>query len=117
MIKRRKIFVTGRIQGVGFRPAIYRIAHRLGLSGFVFNDTKGVTIELQGEERKIDEFMVCLESGALPVMAKIETCESIEIETLEAEGKFVINTSLSDGTVLSQVTAVCRRELPPKQVP
>ena len=57
MIKRQKIFITGRVQGVGFRPAVYRLAQGLGLSGLVYNDTKGVTIELQGKEDKIDEFL------------------------------------------------------------
>ena len=57
MIKRQQIFITGRVQGVGFRPAVYRLAQRLDLSGIVYNDTKGVTIELQGKEEKIDEFL------------------------------------------------------------
>lgn len=105
LVKRTKIFITGRVQGVGFRPAIYRIAYQLGLCGFVFNDTKGVTIELQGERDKIAEFMVCLESDALPAMAKIETYITTDIEKLESEDKFVIKTSQSEGTTLSQVTA------------
>ena len=58
MIKRQRIFITGRVQGVGFRPAVYSIAQKLGLSGFVYNDTKGVTIELQGKEEKIAEELV-----------------------------------------------------------
>ena len=57
MIKRQKILITGRVQGVGFRPAVYRLAQGLSLSGIVYNDTKGVTIELQGQEQKIDEFL------------------------------------------------------------
>ena len=63
MVKRQRIFITGRVQGVGFRPAVYRIAQALGLSGYVYNDTKGVTIELQGEEEKIAEFLTRLQSG------------------------------------------------------
>lgn len=57
MIKRKKISVTGAVQGVGFRPTVYRLAKLLNLAGFVYNDTKGVTIELQGEETKIAEFI------------------------------------------------------------
>ena len=105
MVKRTRIFITGRVQGVGFRPSIYKIAHRLELCGFVFNDTKGVTIELQGEGDKIAEFMACLKSGALPAMAKIDSCITTDIEKLEAEDEFVIKTSQSEGTTLSQVTA------------
>ncbi len=37
MLKQQKILMTGRIQGVGFRPAVYRLARELGLTGKVFN--------------------------------------------------------------------------------
>ncbi|MCH7557804.1 MAG: acylphosphatase [Planctomycetes bacterium] len=60
MIKRQRIFITGRVQGVGFRPAVYRIARGLVLSGVVYNDTKGVIIELQGKEEKTAEFLTRL---------------------------------------------------------
>ncbi len=106
MVKRQRIFVTGRVQGVGFRPAVYRIARGLGLSGVVYNDTKGVTIELQGKEEKISEFLVRLRSDAdKPPLAEIKTCDVVEIPVIEAEGKFAIQTSDSQGSPLSQVTA------------
>jgi hydrogenase maturation protein HypF len=67
------------VQGVGFRPAVYRLACRLGLSGIVYNDTKGVTVELQGKEEKIDEFLVRLQSGAdKPPAAEIQSCKTID---------------------------------------
>ncbi len=106
MVKRRKILVAGRVQGVGFRPAVYRIARGLGLSGVVYNDTKGVTIELQGREEKIAEFLVRLRSDAdKPPLAEIKSCKTFEIPTLEDESEFIIRTSDSQGTPLSQVTA------------
>ena len=106
MVKRQRIFVTGRVQGVGFRPAVYRIARGLGLSGVVYNDTKGVTIELQGKEEKIAEFLVRLRSDAdKPPLAEIKSCNVVEIPVIEAEAKFTIQTSDSQGTPLSQVTA------------
>ena len=112
MIKRQKIFITGRVQGVGFRPAVYRLAQGLGLSGLVYNDTKGVTIELQGKKEKIDEFLTRLQSDSdKPPLAVIKTCDVVEIPVIEAEGKFTIQTSDSQGTPLSQVTvdvATCR---------
>jgi len=105
VIKRQKIFITGRVQGVGFRPAVYRLAQGLSLSGLVYNDTKGVTIELQGQEEKIDEFLTRLQSDSdKPPLAKIKTCDVVEIPVIEAEGKFTIQTSDSQGTPLSQVT-------------
>jgi len=112
VVKRQKIFITGRVQGVGFRPAVYRLAQKLDLSGFVYNDTRGVTIELQGKEDKLEEFLTRLQSDSdKPPLAKIKTCNVTEIPVIEAEGKFTIQTSDSTGTPLSQVTvdiATCR---------
>jgi hydrogenase maturation protein HypF len=105
-VKRQKIFITGRVQGVGFRPAVYRLARQLGLTGFVFNDTKGVTIELQGNEQKIDEFLHRLQSGPdKPPLAEIKSYDSIDIDIIESDKRFIIKPSDSKGTALSQVTA------------
>jgi hydrogenase maturation protein HypF len=111
LIKRQRIFITGRVQGVGFRPAVYRIAKSLGLSGFVYNDTKGVTIELQGAEERIAEFSGRLQSRDKPPLAEIKSYEAIDIAAVEGEEKFTIKASESQGTALSQVTAdmaVCK---------
>ncbi len=91
---------------MGFRPAVYRIARSLGLSGVVFNDTKGVTIELQGAEEKIVEFLIRLQSNAgKPPLAEIKSCRTVDIPLVEAKDDFVIETSDSKGAALSQVTA------------
>ncbi len=85
---------------------MYRLACQLGLSGIVYNDTKGVTIELQGEKEKIDEFLVRLQSEAdKPPVAEIQSCKTVDIAVIESEDKFSIKTSDSQGTALSQVTA------------
>jgi hydrogenase maturation protein HypF len=106
LITRQRISVTGRVQGVGFRPAVYRIAQMLGLTGFVYNDTKGVTIELQGPQQNIAEFLSRLQSGTdKPPLAEIKSLESSDVATIEADDKFVIRKSDSIGTALSQVTA------------
>ena len=106
MIKRQKISITGRVQGVGFRPAVYRLACQLELSGVVYNDTKGVKIELQGDEKKIDEFLIRLQSDAdKPPLAEIQSCKTVDIDVIKAEDKFAIEASDSQGTALSQVTA------------
>ncbi|MHC4360470.1 MAG: carbamoyltransferase HypF [Planctomycetota bacterium] len=111
MIKRQRIFVTGRVQGVGFRPAVYRIARGLRLSGFVYNDTKGVTIELQGQKELIAEFLTCLKTSGEPPMAKINSCQVNDIPVIDTDDTFTIKVSDSMGAALSQVTAdiaVCR---------
>jgi hydrogenase maturation protein HypF len=106
--------VTGRVQGVGFRPAVYRIAQSLGLSGVVYNDTKGVTIELQGEEDNIAEFLARLQSSPdKPPLAEIKSCLVADIPLVEGEDQFTIMPSRrqpslagdSRGQPLSQVTA------------
>jgi len=106
LTKRQRVSITGRVQGVGFRPAVYRIARSLGLSGVVYNDTKGVTIELQGGEEKIAEFLVRLQSGPdKPPLAEIKSCRLADIPLVEAEDQFTIRPSDSRGRPLSQVTA------------
>jgi len=104
LIKRQKIFITGRVQGVGFRPAVYRIARQLGLSGFVYNDTKGVTIEIQGKNNKISEFLARLETDR-PPLAEVKSCRTTDVAVIEDEDEFVIKESDSQGAALSQLTA------------
>ena len=58
----RHIEIRGVVQGVGFRPWIYRLATRQGLSGHVRNDATGVTIEAFGPEEAIDQFLRGLET-------------------------------------------------------
>jgi len=106
LVKRQRILITGRVQGVGFRPAVYRLARELGLAGWVINDTKGVTIELQGEPQEIDDFFRRLQAGPdKPPLAGIQSLERTDIEPVEEEAAFVIGKSESQGTALSQVTA------------
>jgi len=104
-MERRRIVVTGRVQGVGFRPAVHRLATSLGLSGFVLNDTRGVTIELQGQGTRIEEFVRRLRNSDKPPLARIESCDAVALPTVEREGEFVIRGSRSGGAVSSEVSA------------
>ncbi len=105
-IKRQRILITGCVQGVGFRPAVYRIARGLGLTGFVYNDTRGVTIELQGAEAKIADFLTRLQSESdKPPLAEVKSCNAVDIAVVEGEAEFVIRASDAGGTALSEVTA------------
>ena len=105
MIKRQRILITGRVQGVGFRPAVYLIAQELCLSGFVYNDTKGVTIELQGQDKQIDKFLERLQTKDKPPLAEIKSCIAVDIAVIKGEEQFTIKASESQGSALSQVTA------------
>jgi hydrogenase maturation protein HypF len=63
----RKIVVSGRVQGVGFRPFVYRIAHRLNLNGWVRNDTGQVVIHVEGLPRDLHRFESTLTQEAPPL--------------------------------------------------
>ena len=54
---RKRIDVSGIVQGVGFRPYVYRLALDLGLAGCIANTTAGVTIEVEGPEPAVDTFL------------------------------------------------------------
>lgn len=71
MRDRRKITVTGIVQGVGFRPFVYGLAGRLGLGGTVRNDTAGVVIDVEGKPESLKAFLQALVAEA-PPLAVIE---------------------------------------------
>ena len=78
---RRSIKVTGIVQGVGFRPFVFDLCKKLGLSGFVRNEAGGVLIEVEGECRSIDRFMSELTSNP-PPLARIDQIQTLaEIPT------------------------------------
>ena len=56
MLKKYKININGQVQGVGFRPFVYKLAHKFDLRGYVSNDASGVVIEVQGEEKLVNDF-------------------------------------------------------------
>ena len=88
---RIRIQVRGIVQGVGFRPFVYRQAARFGLSGFVQNTGSGVTIEIEGESAACAEFFAALTSEA-PPLSRIQGVESNEIPATGERG-FTIHTS------------------------
>jgi len=63
-IIRRNLTISGAVQGVGFRPFVYRLANDLGLSGWVCNTSQGVVIEAEGDVSAVEEFEVRLTTEA-----------------------------------------------------
>ena len=70
MIEALNITVTGIVQGVGFRPFVYRIAKEHQLTGWVLNAVDGVSIHVEGVAENIDRFTIAL-SSQHPVAAKV----------------------------------------------
>lgn len=88
---RRVVTIIGTVQGVGFRPFVYRLARRLGLGGFVQNRAGSVSIEIEGEAEALDEFLRELERDP-PKLARIDRIES-RSETPRDESDFRIARS------------------------
>jgi len=74
----RRIWVSGRVQGVGFRPFVWRLAQQHRLTGHVFNDAAGVVIEAWGDEERLDHFIQALPAQA-PAPAEIT---ALQVELL-----------------------------------
>ena len=105
---RRRILVQGIVQGVGFRPFVYGQALRLGLGGFVLNDSNGVTIEVEGLATMLEAFQRALRETP-PPLARID---SITAEMIAPQGEtlFVIAHSEAGqerNTLISPDTATC----------
>ncbi|MFN2322764.1 MAG: acylphosphatase, partial [Trueperaceae bacterium] len=76
-LERRLLRVTGTVQGVGFRPFVYRIALRDGLLGWVRNDVHGVTVEAIGSADQVERFAHALAAEAPPA-ARVEGVAELE---------------------------------------
>jgi len=86
--------LAGQVQGVGFRPFVFRLAREHGLSGTVGNSPEGVVIELQGSLPSLDAFARDL-TVKLPPLAKISAQREEVLPTLEGEPGFRILHSLN----------------------
>ena len=109
-VVRHRLRVHGVVQGVGFRPHVYRLANELGLAGRVANDMSGVTIEVEGPEDGLRRFTARLVSE-LPPLARIDSMDVVELEPAD-ESSFEIDASdpVLHGPVASVPpdSAVCR---------
>src|SRR5918912_3879916 len=91
MHERRRLRVTGTVQGVGFRPFVYGLAQRHGLGGFVLNDGAGVVVEAEGPAAALDDFARALVHEA-PALARVEAVTG-EVVPARGESEFKIETS------------------------
>ncbi|HVC89258.1 MAG TPA: carbamoyltransferase HypF [Acidobacteriaceae bacterium] len=91
---RKRIFIRGVVQGVGFRPFVYNLAHSLGLAGYILNSSSGVTVEVEGSDGGIDQFLATLRTSP-PPLAQITEISLTEVP-LQNASDFFIRESLVD---------------------
>ena len=116
MRKALDLTIKGIVQGVGFRPFVYRCAHELGITGWVLNGTFGVKVHAEGEPPDLDAFVMRVHDTAPAaahiaeialVDAAIEPCETFEIR--ESSHDTEEKTTLVSADLAT--CAACQQEL------
>ena len=101
-LRRVRIRVEGTVQGVGFRPYVYRLAGDLALAGWVMNDAHGVLAEVEGDAAAVERFLARLPDDA-PPLATVEQVVAEDADPSGAQG-FEILRSASRGEPEAAVT-------------
>ncbi len=106
---RKRIEILGYVQGVGFRPFVYRLAKYYDLSGFVKNQNGKVIIEIQGNANSIEYFLIDLFQKK-PRISRIDSIIKFDIPTKSKEYDFYIIESESIPNEFSEILpdiAIC----------
>jgi len=110
-MKRVSYKIKGQVQGVGFRPFIYKMAQELDLGGFVQNNESGVEIEAEGLRQNLDMFELSL-SLKLPPLARIDAISIKEIKPLQEKNFKIVQSSQSQSraktALISGDIATCK---------
>ncbi|RTL47956.1 MAG: carbamoyltransferase HypF [Rhodocyclaceae bacterium] len=103
----QRIRVTGLVQGVGFRPFVWRLAQELELKGWVRNDARGVEIAAEGDARHLQSLLLRLKSDA-PPLARVEDVQAVAAQP-EGRAEFVIAESGGGAatTAIGHDTGIC----------
>lgn len=110
---RVKINVSGIVQGVGFRPFIYRLATKNGLAGYVRNrGDAGVEVLLEGDARGVERFMRGL-TAEKPPLSQIDAIKSTELSGKNEYENFTIYKSSPEaelsGSIIPPDIAICNQ--------
>jgi hydrogenase maturation protein HypF len=105
-LERRRIRVRGLVQGVGFRPHVYRCATRLDITGSIYNGPEGVVIEAQGN--CLDAFVQLLQTDA-PPLARIDSLIQSPLPTGNEPDFRILATpaGAANGAAIPADTAIC----------
>ncbi len=101
-MRRVRARVDGTVQGVGYRPFVYRLAAELGIAGWVLNDERGVLVEAEGPPQAVDAFVARLRDDA-PPLAEVRAVEATDVEVVGEPG-FEIVASERGGAATAPVT-------------
>ncbi len=100
LIYRMRLSLQGLLQGVGFRPFVYQLAHELGLKGWIQNSSQGVSVEVEGDRQSLDMFLVRLKKDR-PVNADFQELEATWLEPFGYESFTILDSDHSgDKTTL-----------------
>ena len=105
----QRIRLSGVVQGVGFRPLVWRLAHELKLSGWVRNDSQGVEIEVCGPRGSVDLLLKRLHQDA-PPLARIDAITSRFTDSVDVSDDFYILDRRGGraATMFGLDTSICR---------
>jgi hydrogenase maturation protein HypF len=105
---RHRVRVTGVVQGVGFRPFVYRVATEMGLAGHVGNDHLGVFVEVEGDTGALAHFETRLANEA-PPLARVDSVEVAVVGRLGEDGFRIVESDAGGvaRTYVSPDVAVC----------
>ena len=84
-VSRVRARIEGTVQGVGFRPYVYRLAGELGVAGHVLNDARGVVVEVEAPSETVERFLARLPLEA-PPLASVERVTAEPLEELGERG-------------------------------
>lgn len=101
-LQRKQLHITGIVQGVGFRPLVYRYAKECQVTGSVLNNAMGVTIEIQGRAAQVARFIEQLTTNP-PPLARIDRISHQALTIEGNETDFVILHSEHDDATGAQV--------------
>ncbi|MGI8729371.1 MAG: carbamoyltransferase HypF [Solirubrobacteraceae bacterium] len=102
-VRRVRVRVDGTVQGVGYRPFVYRLADELGVAGWVLNDERGVLVEVEAASDVVQTFLQRLRSEA-PPLADVRGVDAEDVDALGEPG-FEIVASERGGAASAPVTA------------
>ncbi|DAB28964.1 MAG TPA: carbamoyltransferase HypF [Sulfurimonas sp. UBA12504] len=107
---RKNYRIKGIVQGVGFRPFVYKMAYELDLKGFIKNSSEGVILEIEGKADNLTAFEKALMTQ-LPPLARIDTIISKEIQILQSRNFEILQSDdnvMTKTALISPDIAICQ---------